>query len=36
LPTTTIPPRDGVAISGERQLRIEGIDKGEVLVFDLA
>jgi len=27
---------DGAAISGERQLRIEGIDKGEVLVFDLA
>lgn len=27
---------DGAAMSGERQLRIEGIDKGEVLVFDLA
>lgn len=27
---------DGVAVSGERELRIEGIDKGEVLVFDLA
>ncbi len=27
---------DGVAVSGERELRIDGIDKGEVLVFDLA
>jgi quercetin 2,3-dioxygenase len=27
---------DGVAISGERQIRIDGVDKGEVLAFDLA
>jgi redox-sensitive bicupin YhaK (pirin superfamily) len=27
---------DGVAISGEGHLTIEGIDKGEILVFDLA
>jgi redox-sensitive bicupin YhaK (pirin superfamily) len=27
---------DGVAISDERHLSIEGIDKGEVLIFDLA
>ena len=27
---------DGVAISDERHLNVEGIDKGEVLVFDLA
>jgi redox-sensitive bicupin YhaK (pirin superfamily) len=27
---------DGVAISGERHLTVEGIDKSEILVFDLA
>jgi redox-sensitive bicupin YhaK (pirin superfamily) len=27
---------DGVAISDERHLTIEGIEKGEILVFDLA
>ena len=32
----TMTTGDGLAISGERQVRIEGIDEGEVLIFDLA
>jgi len=31
-----LAPGDGVAISDERHIPIEGIDKGEILVFDLA
>ena len=27
---------DGVAIEGETSVKIEGVDDGEVLVFDLA
>jgi hypothetical protein len=27
---------DGVAIENERAVRVEGVDGGEVLVFDLA
>ena len=27
---------DGVAISDERHLNIEGVDRAEILVFDLA
>jgi len=33
---TTLGAGDAVALSEERTVRIEGIDAGEVLVFDLA
>ncbi|WP_394845384.1 pirin family protein [Pendulispora brunnea] len=31
-----LEPGDGAAISGEESIRVEGVDGGEILVFDLA
>jgi redox-sensitive bicupin YhaK (pirin superfamily) len=33
---TAVSDGDGVALTGERAVRIEGLDAGEVLLFDLA